>query len=270
MSYRDNPGNRLVEQTVALGIRAHDWEPYVYQYQSDEEKMSAALQIEGAKAIPLLLAQAEAARQYARSYRNFRVGAAALSLFYNPEGLSRFGFFMGANVKPVQGSDVINVHAEHELMIQTEQEKYPDENASIPFFVVIGDMQADQQTGIETPTLHPCGVCRNTFLENDTPINLDSICVTARPDLKEIEWYTVRSLIDYHNGLSDGSDFGYASYDSRPLALSIPMPGRSNIPIILSDYDTPEMLESDHYVLDTLQLPLLQYVQKMLIDKARS
>jgi hypothetical protein len=131
-------------------------------------------------------------------------------------------------------------------MIQTEQEKYPDENASIPFFVVIGDMQADQQTGIETPTLHPCGVCRNTFLENDTPINLDSICVTARPDLKEIEWYTVRSLIDYHNGLSDGSDFGYASYDSRPLALSIPMPGRSNIPIILSDYDTPEMLESDH------------------------
>ena len=258
-SFMDNPGNGIVRQMVQLGLHRGEWRSHVYRDLSAEEATRAALQIEGARNIGLVLSQAERARDMARSYRNFRVGAAGLAGYYGAGTPLSIEVLLGANAKPVSGSDIINIHAEHEVMIQAMERRLPQQEATIPLFAVVGDLQPDQQTGLETPTLHPCGVCRDAFLEDETPITPDSICVTANPTFTEFEWFSVRSLIAHHEGV-DGVRRGGASFSSRPLALSFDLPQRGDEPFDLAELDTDEMLASDREVALKLQYPLLQFV----------
>lgn len=258
-SFMDNPGNGIVRQMVQLGLHRGEWRSHVYRDLSAEEATRAALQIEGARNIGLVLSQAERARDMARSYRNFRVGAAGLAGYYGAGTPLSIEVLLGANAKPVAGSDIINIHAEHEVIIQAMERRLPQQEATIPLFAVVGDLQPDQQTGLETPTLHPCGVCRDAFLEDETPITPDSICVTANPTFTEFEWFSVRSLIAHHEGV-DGVRRGGASFSSRPLALSLDLPQRGDEPFDLSQLDTDEMVASDREVALKLQYPLLQFV----------
>ncbi len=260
MSFRDNPGNGVVQQMVQLGLHRGEWRSHIYGHLSRDAEVQAAVQIEGARNIVSLLAQAEWARQYARSYRNFRVGAAALAAYSGGGHPLVIEALLGSNSKPVQGSDAINIHAEHELMIQAMERKLPGQVAHIPIFTVMGDLQPDQQTGNETPTLHPCGICRDSFMEPGSPISPESICVTARADYTEIEWFSVDALLAFHRGETDRSAFGHASFAATPLSLAAVLPQRGDASIDLVRYETDEFLQSDHEVAQKLQLPLMEYV----------
>ena len=260
MSFVDNPGNGVVRQMVQMGVYRGEWRSQIYKHLSGSAEVTAAMQIEGARNIVLLLAQAERARRYAASYRDFRVGAAALATYSGGGHSLNIEALLGGNNKPMEGSDIINVHAEHQLMIQAMERKLPGQEATIPLFTVIGDLQPDQQTGLTAPTLHPCGVCRNAFMEPDTPIGPESICVTARADYTEIEWFTIDALIAFHRGETDRSAFGRASFAETPLALATSLPERGGAPVNLAQYDTPEYIESDREVVQKLQMPLMKYV----------
>jgi len=260
MSFIDNPGNGVVRQMVQMGLHRGEWRSQIYRDLSGPAEVMAAMQIEGARNIALLLAQAERARQYAASYRDFRVGAAALATYSGGGRPLNIEALLGANNKPVEGSDIINVHAEHELMIQAMERKLPSQKATIPLFAVMGDLQPDQQTGITAPTLHPCGVCRAAFMEADTPIGPESICVTARADYTEIEWFTIDALNAFHRGETDRSAFGRASFAETPLALTTKLPERGDAPVNMAQFEDQRYVESDREVARKLQGPLMKYV----------
>ena len=260
MSFIDNPGNGVVRQMVQMGLHRGEWRSHIYRNLTERAEVTAAMQIEGARNITLLLAQAERARQRAVSYRNFRVGAAALATYSGGGYPLTIESLLGGNNKPVEKSDVINVHAEHQLMIQAMETKLPGQAANIPLFAVMGDLQPDQQTGLMAPTLHPCGVCRDAFMEPDTPIGPESICVTARADYTEVEWFTIGALNAYHRGEIDRSSFGRASFAKTPLAFSTTLPERGDAPVDMAQFDTEEYLESDWEVAQKLQIPLMKYV----------
>ena len=263
MSYADNPGNSVVRQMVQMGIYRAEWRSLVYNGLDEIDAARVVLQTEGARNLGALIADAERARRYANSYRDFRVGASAFAAYVGGNHETVFESLLGANSKPVQGSDIINIHAEHELMIQATERKLLGQTALIPIFVVIGDLQPDQATGNETATLHPCGVCREAFLEPEAPISPESVCVTATPDLSTFEWFSVRSLIRYHNGECATTDGGRVEFGETPLAFTPPLPEREGGPISLAQFETAEYIESDHEIAEKLQLPLMQYVSSL-------
>ena len=203
-----------------------------------------------------LLAGAEQARALAKSYRNFRVGAAALAVYKNGQTISH-RIVHGANAKPVEGSDIINVHAEHILMLNAEAYKEEGDEVTIPAIAVIGDLQPDQQSNEQTKTLHPCGVCRQAFEEHGSPISHDTICFTANPEHTTFEWFTIGALMKKHTR-GDDSGIKFAKFTKRPLALSLQI--TTNGTVDTSQYDTPAYLRSNQEVASNLIAPMIEFM----------
>lgn len=261
MSYWNeaNPGTRLVHTAYAvdrlgpngIGLRT---EP--------EPEHPLAVSTAAMNSLVVTLLGAEKARQHADSYRQFRVGAAAVAFFYGPRGRRSLNFAHGVNVKPIQGSDVINVHAEQMVMAGIEASKAPDESVYVPVMAVVGDLQPDQQSGEETLTLHPCGVCRDAFNQPDTPVDERTLFVSANPDFTVVEWFSLAALAKVHNG--DGHDgIGRAVFDERsPILTPVDLTGRSFI--ALSEFDTPEMDAAEDVYEEKIMFPVRDYVITMM------
>jgi cytidine deaminase len=176
MSYLDNYGNKVVRQTLELAGQNVGYTS-VLQYPEQLHPYVYAQMI--ADNISFTLLEAEKSREFADSYRNFRVGSAALAVYRRGEQM-RKSFVHGANAKPISGSDIINVHAEHTILSMVETGRQPTEHTHhVPLIGIIGDLQADQQSGTDTVTLHPCGICREVFQEEGSPIDNTSLVVTA-------------------------------------------------------------------------------------------
>lgn len=131
------------------------------------------------------------------SYRNMRVGAAALVL-YTSESMKRGIVVCGANFKPVPYEGALNLHAEDVVAAFANALKKPDETLSIPVIAVVGDVQPDQQSGKVTPTLHPCGLCRDKMTHGSLPLAPESIIITQTPDGAACEQLTLDELIELH------------------------------------------------------------------------
>ena len=259
MSYTDNPGNRLVGQTVRLGRHDRDGE-FETQREVQEFRQGEYLcRIDGVQNIGRLLLAAERARTEADSWRDFRVGAAAMVCYFNPaEHTWRYELVQGANSKPTESGE-INVHAEHTIMTKAREFALPGEVYTVPFVVLIGDMQADQQTGIHSPTLHPCGVCRQAFKEPDTPIGPTTMFLSATADMTQFEWYTAAALDDFHNH-GNSAGMGGVGFSKPPLALtydpeSIVVDGAARLSLLESE----EFINSDNEVSLKLIMPALMY-----------
>jgi cytidine deaminase len=112
----------------------------------------------------LALAQGmtEAARYMADnvaiSWRNFKVGAAVLAI--NPTEYKQ-GIFLGANFTPdppaEDGTHAVKVCAEQVALQKAINSGYD----RIIAITVSGQRQPDIRSGLLTPTLHPCGPCRD-------------------------------------------------------------------------------------------------------------
>lgn len=264
MSYwsEANPGTRLVHTAYALdrlgpnglGLRAEP-EP--------QHSLEISMAVNNSLIVALL--GAEKARQHADSYRQFLVGAAAVAYFYGPYGRRSLSFMHGVNVKPIQGSDVINVHAEQMVMAGIEASKAPDESVYVPVMAVVGDLQPDQQSGEETSTLHPCGVCRDAFGQPDTPVDERTLFVTANTDFTVIEWFSLAALAKVHNG--DGhTSIGRATFDQRsPILTPVDLTGRTSVS--LAEFDTPEMDAAEDEYEQKVMFPVRNYVMNMVAEQ---
>lgn len=259
MSYLENHGNRLISDAYAL----RDMGPNVMQLPAARMPLHPGeFAAHSANAVIPALLGAERAREYAWSYREFLVGAAAVAYFYSPHGARKMNFSHGANAKPVPGSDIINVHAEHTVMTAINAEKRPGESVYVPVLAVVGDLQPDQQSGEETLTLHPCGLCREAFDHPDTPIDRRTLIVTANPDFTVVEWLSLGALARVHSA-SDHEGIDRALFKQRSPILTPPnLEGRNFIR--LSEFDTPEM---DHYedeYEEKVMFPVIRYVMQMM------
>ena len=137
------------------------------------------------------LHKARMARELAVSYRNFNVGASVVALTKQKAG---FHILPGFNVK-TNADGPVNVHAEQSALT-TAQSVNAD---MVSIVAVVGETQADQQSGHEMHTLHPCGMCR-TQLESSPLVDNDATLIfSALPDLRTIEVSTVNGLHNYHN-----------------------------------------------------------------------
>lgn len=136
----------------------------------------------------------EAARAYelGHSYRNFRVGAAALYLC-NDEPRIEYG----ANFKG--GKDCkIDRHAEQEILASLRSIG----NVVCRVLAVSGDLQTDQHSGKHTHTLHPCGWCRDAIASSPL-ITPETVIVSARPNLSVIEYGQRDEYLQFHSGEVD-------------------------------------------------------------------
>ena len=218
MAYRDNPGNAVLESYTRLELldRAHVRQtpaPVPFAERSPLERRGTI-----ANVTSYLVFEAQKSREFALSYRDFRVGAAALVLYWR-EGVEFQTYIHGANMKPTS-TDEINVHAEHVLLRSIEKYMRPDDHVSVPIVSVIGDYQADQQSGKHTRTLHPCGVCRGDFQTFERPSFETTLFVTAKPDLQVFEWFSLPELTAHHEGADQ--ELAFAEFDHPLDIFSLP------------------------------------------------
>lgn len=139
------------------------------------------------------LAQAmatEAARAYelGYSYRNFRVGAAALYLYGGELNVE-----YSANFKSSRDCKV-DRHAEQEILANLRAVG----SVVCRALAVSGDLQIDQHSGKHTRTLHPCGWCRDA-IANSPLITPETMIVSARPDLSIIEYGLRDEYLQFHS-----------------------------------------------------------------------
>lgn len=253
-----NPGTRLIKtayEAGAYGVSTQLLRTRPPQYPG-EFAASAVNAL-----IPALFG-AEKARDFADSYRDFRVGAAAIAYFYSERGSRSLQLAHGANVKPTQGSDEINVHAEQMVMAAIEAKRQADEEVYVPVMAVVGDLQPDQQSGEETQTLHPCGVCREAIAQPDTAVDRRTLFVTANPDMTVLEWFSASALARLHTG-DERAEVGRARFAERSPILTPPdLQGRTFLS--LGEFDSPEMDAAEDIYEDKVQLPVTRYVMRYI------
>lgn len=149
----------------------------------------------------LILRAERAARLRGRSYRDFRVGAAAYVTSRKPELLRSLGrtdchIYTGANWK--LGQDERNTCAEQEIVAQIRQNNHLFPAKSILALAIYGRAQdePDAESGVVTPTLHPCRHCRR-LLMNVSAMRPNTVIMTASPDGTS-EFMLFRELLRLH------------------------------------------------------------------------
>jgi cytidine deaminase len=149
--------------------------------------------------LPLLSNRAETASFQAVSYRNFRVGAALLAFSTDTE---KIGIFTGFNVKThPENAAQINIHAEQMALTKARHWRFN----SVGSLAVWGEPQADTQSGLEPPTLHPCGLCRELLAKSPETKGTTPI-LSANPDFSICEVYGLDDLLLMHGPqIKDGS-----------------------------------------------------------------
>ncbi len=196
------------------------------------------------------LHRAREARALAVSYRNFNVGAALIALSI---GSPRFQVLSGVNVKP-DAESAMNVHAE-----QVALQKFHDrEYSAVSIVAVVGETQNDQQSGQETPTLHPCGLCREVMANHVGIHNEHTLIVSALPNLRTIEAYSLASLSRFH---TSGDRSGIKLFKFPELEILKPLNlNASNDPVNVSALDDGGEVEWN----DSIGLFSLEWRQKLL------
>lgn len=103
----------------------------------------------------------------------------------------------GHNWKPLpQGG--ANVHAEHEAI--TKLQPLLHAGWQLVALYVAGDLQPDDESGVATETLHPCGTCRRTLASMSSVVDEDLLIVTTgRTHGSPIELHTLSQLIALHS-----------------------------------------------------------------------
>jgi cytidine deaminase len=180
------------------------------------------------------LHRAREAQELAVSYRGFNVGAAAVALTGRNAG---FQILPGINAKTNEDGP-LNMHAE-QLALRTASTLGAD---MISIVAVVGETQADQQSGHEMHTLHPCGKCRAKLAENPMIDNDATLIFSALPDLRTIEVGTVNSLLAYHED-DDPDQSGMTLFELPDMDLLKPFVPPESGAIYIED--TPRTVEEE-------------------------
>lgn len=124
----------------------------------------------------------------AENYRTFNVGTGALA--YNSKDFKIFG---GANI--MNGKGHPKVCAEQQAIKNAFLNDYNE----ILIVCVVGKPQKDDQSGILSPTLHPCWECRK-LMKNMYKLLDDTLIVTSTFERNgPTELFTLQDIIEYHS-----------------------------------------------------------------------
>lgn len=197
--------------------------------------------------------RAREARELGVSHRNFKVGACAVALSYVDR---RSYLISGFNAKPGPES-LTNIHAEHIILAGAKKLGVD----AVKLLVVVGDVQPDQQSGMDTPTLHPCGVCRERFAQDGSMVNEETLIISARPDLHTFEWFTVDALKKFHDN-GDRSNIGHVEFTERLGLLDPYVQPTLAGHIDLRSLDTDEAVNEDRLFQQKFVLPVIDYAAK--------
>jgi hypothetical protein len=156
----------------------------------------------------------------------------------------------GINIKPYEDSGSVNIHAE-QLALKKIQEYGRN---IITLIAVVGDLQADTQSGSIADTLHPCGLCRDALDASGLVDDERTLVVSALPDLQTLEFYSFGALKKFHEG---GQNEGIYTVRLPELELLTPFEPISNEPLKL--IDTPEIQAEEDIWEENVELPLLQF-----------
>lgn len=141
-----------------------------------------------ARYVQPLAEQARTASESAVQHRGFKVGAIAVAVSAD----NSVGLLSGANYMPKAGGD--KVCAERAVLAKARHHNF----SRVVALVVSGPTQPDKHSGLELPTLHPCGDCRE--LLNESPlIRDDTLIMTVHPTMDIFELYNRRELSDIHS-----------------------------------------------------------------------
>lgn len=206
-------------------------------------------------AVLLALFRAREAREYAVSWRDFKVGAAIVAL--SQDAPSRLQILTGINIKPDENSE-LNGHAEQMALCMASDRAFD----AVSIVAVVGETQNDQQSGLGMATLHPCGKCRS-FMDDSPPIKQDTLIVSALPSLQTIEVSTLDGLHRYH--ASDSKDTsGVVRFDYGDMSILKPydLKGLTD----LSSMDTEETRAEENTWNVTIGSYILNHRLKILGD----
>jgi cytidine deaminase len=169
----------------------------------------------------------------AKSYRDFKVGAAVVGI--EPA----YQFLTGVNLKPEEDS-VVNIHAEQLAMQKARDRGY----SAIRTIVVVGNTQTDTQSGHEMHTLHPCGLCRDVMEHDPMVDNEVTLIASTTPDFLTLELYNLHGLKAFHE---TGSEEGIARFTFEDLPhLFDPIPKlKPGEAFDLGVFETPEAREQE-------------------------
>ena len=142
--------------------------------------------------IPGLLDLALTAREKALSWRDFRVGCAALARDPPEDSdLPELGKFPGANLK--MSEYAFKVCAELFAIQAARLAGYRE----VLGLVIVGDPQEDHASRLLTPTLEPCEDCR-TALPNFPEVGMDMFVATFYPKAQIWEIQYLQEMIAKH------------------------------------------------------------------------
>lgn len=200
------------------------------------------------------LHRAREARELAVSYRDFNVGAAIVALGIG--GPSSYQVLTGVNIKPDEESP-LNGHAEQMAIYKANDRDF---NA-VGIVAVVGETQADKQSGNHMHTLHPCGLCRD-YMGNHPMIDPEATLIaTALPSLRTIELSSLAGLRRYHDGADRSAD-DVQLFELPALSLLEPFVPDGDQPVTLQD--TPETLAEEQIWNDTIGATLTNWRLKHL------
>lgn len=130
----------------------------------------------------------QAVDELGESYRGFNVGTAFL--VQDTTG-GRNGIYFGGNYTPFKGAEWNCAEKRAKERIQAAGFD------KVIAMAVAGPVQADSESGLVTPTLHPCGRCRGMMCDCEL-FDGDTLIVTTTLDESELEIFTLDGLLSYH------------------------------------------------------------------------
>lgn len=130
----------------------------------------------------------QAVERLGNSYRGFKVGAAVLAL---DDTSGRMGIVFGGNYTPYKGADW-NC-AEKGAFERARQRGFN----RVLAVGVTGPLQPDSESGIESPTLHPCYRCRAMMDESDMTAP-DTLIATSNLQETAYELFDLEGLLALH------------------------------------------------------------------------
>lgn len=140
-----------------------------------------------------MIRRAREVAERAFSYRHFKVGCAVLA--WSRER-NEYKIFAAANIKPLK--DGPKQCAEAVAVSYAISNGYD----LIVAIVVVGEPQADSESGIESVTLHPCYICRK-FLSALPQVDKDTIVLTVQNHEGNKEWHTFGQILQIHDHGTD-------------------------------------------------------------------
>lgn len=130
----------------------------------------------------------QAVDELGESYRGFRVGCAVVAL---DQMGGRIGHYFHGNFTPYKGADW---NCAEKRAFEKVTERGFDTILAVG---IVGPIQTDEVSGVESPTLHPCYRCRGMF-EESSLTDPDTLIATMNLEENAYELHTEESMLALH------------------------------------------------------------------------